>query len=75
LSSPATAAQQLSTPSCAAPAGSTPPVVAVPAAAAPAPVFASFFDYVTGNRSRVIQFAFIGFAVGVVILMTSTRKH
>ncbi|MCI0380965.1 MAG: hypothetical protein L0215_25555 [Gemmataceae bacterium] len=34
-----------------------------------------FWDYVKGNRSRMIQVAFIGFAVGVVILITSTRKH
>ncbi|MCI0641402.1 MAG: hypothetical protein L0Y72_08725 [Gemmataceae bacterium] len=34
-----------------------------------------FWDYVKGNRSRMIQIAFIGFAVGVVILITSTRKH
>ena len=50
---------------------------ASPAAAltAPAAVFGGLGDYIIGNRSRMIQCAFIGFVIGVVILMTATRKH
>jgi hypothetical protein len=44
-------------------------------APAPAPLFAGFFDSVLGNRSRMIQLACIGFAIGVFILMTATRKY
>jgi hypothetical protein len=36
---------------------------------------AGFMDYVIGNRARMIQVTTIGFALGLVILMTSTRKH
>ena len=43
--------------------------------AVPVALVAGIFDGVVGNRSRMIQFAFIGFAIGVGILMTSTRKH
>ncbi len=32
-------------------------------------------DNIIGNRPRMIQVTFIGFAIGVFILMTSTRKH
>jgi hypothetical protein len=32
-------------------------------------------DSVVGNRSRMIQFAFIGFAIGVAILVTATRRY
>ena len=41
----------------------------------PKVLVAGFFDNVVGNRSRMVQFTFIGFAIGVVILMTATRKH
>ena len=33
------------------------------------------FDYIRGNRSRMVQVATIALAIGLVILMTSTRKH
>jgi hypothetical protein len=36
---------------------------------------AGFTDYVIGNRSRMIQVTTIAFGLGLVILMTSTRKH
>jgi hypothetical protein len=39
------------------------------------PLFAGITDGIIGNRSRMIQTAFIGFAIGVFILMTATRKH
>lgn len=44
----------------------TPPVGALPA---------DLFDYIRGNRSRMIQVATIGFGIGLVILLTSVRKH
>ena len=34
-----------------------------------------FMENVVGNRQRMIQFAFVGFAIGVLILVTATRKH
>ncbi len=30
---------------------------------------------ILGNRSRMIQMAFIAFAIGIAILVTSTRKY
>jgi hypothetical protein len=51
------------------------PAASMAASAAPTVIFAGLFDYVTGSRTRMVQFTFIGFAIGVVILMTSTRKH
>ncbi len=39
------------------------------------PLFAGFTDGIIGNRSQMIQAAFIAFAIGVFILMTATRKH
>ena len=43
--------------------------------AAATPLFAGMTDGIIGNRSKMIQTAFIGFAIGVFILMTATRKH
>jgi hypothetical protein len=40
----------------------------------PAPV-AGLKDYIIGNRSRMIQVVTIGFALGIVILVTATRKY
>jgi hypothetical protein len=45
------------------------------AAAAPAALFGGIMDSVVGDRTRMVRFAFIGFAIGVAILMTATRKH
>jgi len=42
---------------------------------APVILFGGLFDGVLGNRSRMVQYAFIGFAIGVAILVTATRKH
>ena len=39
------------------------------------PLFGNLYNYVFGNRSRVVQAAFIGFAIGIAILVTATRKH
>lgn len=36
---------------------------------------ADLLDYFTGSRSRMIQGATIAFGIGLVILMTSTRKR
>ena len=36
---------------------------------------ANLFDYIRGNRSRMVQVATIGLGIGLVILMTATRKH
>jgi hypothetical protein len=44
-------------------------------AAMPAALVGGFTDNVLGNRTRMIQFAFVAFAVGVLILVTATRKH
>jgi hypothetical protein len=33
------------------------------------------FDYIRGNRARMVQIATIGLVIGLVILMTATRKH
>lgn len=33
------------------------------------------FDYIRGNRSRMVQVATIGLGIGLVILMTATRKN
>jgi len=44
-------------------------------AAAPATLFGALHAQIIGNRSRMIQMAFIGFAIGIAILVTSTRKH
>ena len=41
----------------------------------PAVLPASFMQNVVGNRQRMVQFAFIGFGIGVLILVTATRKH
>ena len=43
--------------------------------AAPATLFGALPGQILGNRSRMIQMAFIGFAIGIAILVTSTRKH
>lgn len=40
-----------------------------------AALVAGWMDGITGNRSKMIQLAFIGFGIGVAILMTATRKH
>jgi len=32
------------------------------------------FDYIRGNRSRMVQITTIAFGIGLVILMTATRK-
>ncbi|MBI3409100.1 MAG: hypothetical protein HY040_12205 [Planctomycetes bacterium] len=36
---------------------------------------AGLFDYVSNNRSRMIQITTIAFAIGLAILLTSVRKH
>ena len=36
---------------------------------------AGLLDYFNGDRSRMIQATTIGFGLGLVILMTATRKH
>lgn len=36
---------------------------------------AGLMDYVLGSRARLIQVATIAFGIGLVILLTSTRKH
>lgn len=41
----------------------------------PAALPASFMQNVVGNRQRMVQFAFVGFGIGVLILVTATRKH
>jgi hypothetical protein len=49
---------------------------AQPVATSAAPVVvAGIFDGIVGNRSKMIQFTFVGFAIAVAILMTATRKH
>ena len=35
----------------------------------------SLLDYIRGNRSRMIQVTTIAFGIGLVILMTATRKR
>ena len=55
--------------------GSTLDSRAAPRGTAPSPIFAGIMDSIVGNRQRMIRFAFIGFAIGVAILMTATRKH
>jgi hypothetical protein len=47
----------------------------IAAAITPAALFGGIMDSVVGDRSRMVRFAFIGFAIGVAILMTATRKH
>jgi hypothetical protein len=54
-------------------AGESVPPAAV--AARPAALMGSFMQNVVGNRQRMIQFAFVGFGIGVLILVTATRKH
>jgi hypothetical protein len=52
-------------------------------AAAPAPqaasaartVPASLFDYIRGNRARMVQVTTLGLGLGLLILMTATRKN
>lgn len=46
-----------------------------PEASSAGPLFGGLTDYVMGNRSRMIQIATIAFGIGLVILMTATRKH
>jgi hypothetical protein len=43
--------------------------------ARPVALMGSFMQNVVGNRQRMIQFAFVGFGIGVLILVTATRKH
>jgi hypothetical protein len=45
------------------------------ATALPGALFGGMMDNVLGNRQRMIQFAFVGFGIGVLILVTATRKH
>ena len=47
----------------------------VAVSALPAVVIGGFTDYVVGNRQRMTQFAFVGFGIGILILVTATRKH
>ena len=44
-------------------------------ASSPPALFAGITDYVIGNRSRMVQAAFVAFGVGILILVTATRKH
>ena len=52
-----------------------PPGPVLGTAAAPAALFGAFTDSVLGNRQRMVQFAFVAFGIGVLILVTATRKH
>ena len=52
-----------------------PPGATCEGRAAPTVLMGGFMDSVVGNRQRMIQFAFIGFAIGIAILVTATRKH
>lgn len=38
-------------------------------------LFAGFKEYILGNRSRMVQVAFVAFGIGIAILVTATRKH
>lgn len=40
-----------------------------------AAIFGGLTDNVFGNRSRMVQFTFIAFGLGVLILVTATRKQ
>jgi hypothetical protein len=51
------------------------PVVDCRAAGTPVAVFGGLLDSVGGDRTRMVRYAFIGFAIGVAILVTATRKH
>jgi hypothetical protein len=41
----------------------------------PATVFGGIADSIVNNRQNMIRFAFVGFGIGVLILVTATRKH
>lgn len=34
-----------------------------------------FMDTIIGNRTRMVQVTFVAFGIGILILVTSTRKH
>jgi hypothetical protein len=44
-------------------------------ATAPAALFGGFTDNVLGNRQQMVRYAFAAFGIGVLILVTATRKH
>jgi hypothetical protein len=52
-----------------------PPIEASARAATLPVVFAGLLDNVAGDRTRMVRYAFIGFAIGVAILVTATRKY
>lgn len=47
----------------------------VQAPASASVLLADLQSYIIGNRSRMIQVVTIGFALGIAILVTATRKH
>lgn len=56
------------------------PTVAAPSRSADSPrqstvLTAAFTDGILGNRTRMVQVTFIGFAIAVVILVTGVRKY
>lgn len=55
-----------------APCQAEPPVTSTRACT---PLFAGLTDYIIGNRSRMVQTTFIAFGLGILILVTATRKH
>lgn len=59
----------LSAPAAAAPATETSPTVRARVIQAN-----KLIDYIRGNRSRLVQVTTIGFGLGLLILMTATRK-
>ncbi|HWY88480.1 MAG TPA: hypothetical protein VNX28_17340 [Gemmataceae bacterium] len=52
-----------------------PPGAVSGAPVAPAALFGAFTGSVLGNRQRMVQYAFVAFGIGVLILVTATRKH
>ena len=46
-----------------------------PSRAAAPTLVAGITDYFIGNRSRMVQTTFIAFGLGILILVTATRKH
>jgi hypothetical protein len=51
------------------------PTACTAGATVPAALVGGMMDGVVGNRQRMTQFAFVGFGIGVLILVTATRKH
>ena len=41
----------------------------------PAVLVGGMMDGIVGNRQSMIRFAFVGFGIGILILVTATRKH